>query len=239
MPPPLANITDALVAGCNALTFGPPVTHVYNPLTYARTAWDAYCEKYGQGQRDVLICGMNPGPFGMSQVGVPFGEVNFVRDWLGIYAPIGKPQVEHPRVLVRGFDCPRSEVSGARLWGWAKTRYGTPDAFFRQTFAINYCPLAFMEEGGRNRTPDKLPARERAALYAVCDRALADTIALFRPKVVVGVGHFAEARLRAVAPQVDPTIRVGRVPHPSPASPAANRDWAGQMDRAWAELGLS
>ena len=174
----------------------------------------------------------------MSQVGVPFGEVNLVRDWLGIHATIGKPPVEHPRVPVLGFACPRSEVSGARLWGWAKARYGTPDAFFHQAFVINYCPLAFMEASGRNRTPDKLPNAERTALFAVCDQTLAETIALFRPTIVVGVGSFAEARLRTVALRVDPNIRVGRVPHPSPASPSANRDWAGQMNAAWDNLGL-
>ena len=232
-------ITDTLVTSCKALTFAAPVAIVYNPLDYARPAWDAYCDRYGQGQRDVLVCGMNPGPFGMSQCGVPFGEVNLVRDWLGIHAQIGKPPLEHPRVPVLGFDCSRSEVSGARLWGWAKVGYGTPDAFFQHNFVINYCPLAFMEANGRNRTPDKLPNAERAALFAVCDQALADTITLFQPKLVVGVGHFAESRLRAVVGRVDPEIRVGRVPHPSPASPSANRDWAGQMDRAWTELGLA
>ncbi len=232
-------ITDTLVTSCNALTFAAPVAIVYNPMDYARSAWDAYGDRYGQGQRDVLVCGMNPGPFGMSQCGVPFGEVNLVRDWLGIHAQIGKPPVEHPRVPVLGFDCPRSEVSGARLWGWAKVRYGTPDAFFQHNFVINYCPLAFMQASGRNRTPDKLPNAERVALFAACDQALADTIALFRPKVVVGVGHFAEARLRAAVGRVDPEIRVGRVPHPSPASPSANRDWAGQMNAAWTALGLA
>ena len=34
----------------------------------------------------VVFLGMNPGPFGMAQVGVPFGEVAAVRDWLRIDA---------------------------------------------------------------------------------------------------------------------------------------------------------
>ena len=124
----LKQITDDLITDLDGLTFGPPVTHVYNPLIYAREAWDMYCGKYGQGQREVLLLGMNPGPFGMGQVGVPFGEVAHVRDWLGIQTPIGKPPVEHPKRPIQGFDCTRSEVSGRRLWGWAKDTFGTPES---------------------------------------------------------------------------------------------------------------
>jgi single-strand selective monofunctional uracil DNA glycosylase len=238
VPPALASLTDRLVAACNALRFAPPVTHVYNPLDYARPVWDQYCARYGQDRRVVLLCGMNPGPFGMAQVGVPFGEVRIVRDFLGLDGPVGKPAIEHPRVPVQGFACHRSEVSGARFWGWVRTRFGTPEAFFRQAFVANYCPLSFMEASGRNRTPDKLPASERTPLLRACDEALAGLIDHFQPQVVIGVGQFAEARLRAVA-DGKPGVQVGRVPHPSPASPAANQDWAGQMNRAWDALGLT
>ena len=233
----LSTITDQLVHDCAGLTFAPPVTHVYNPLVYARPAWDAYVAKFGQGRRDVLLVGMNPGPWGMTQVGVPFGEVTLARDFLGIHAPIGKPAGEHPKVPVTGFACPRSEVSGARLWGWVRDRFGTPDAFFAHAFVLNHCPLVFLEASGRNRTPDKLPKAERDPLFAACDRALAQSIALFQPRLVVGVGQFAESRLRLLAAS-QPGLRVGRAPHPSPASPSANRDWPGQMDAAWAALGL-
>lgn len=234
---PLAAITDNLIADVTPLTFQPPVTHVYNPLVYARAVWDAYCEKYGQGHRKVLIYGMNPGPFGMAQCGVPFGEVRLVRDFLGLDAPVAKPAIEHPRVPVLGLDCPRSEVSGARFWGWVKSRYGNPEAFFDHAFVANYCPLSFMEASGRNRTPDKLPAAERVPLFKACDEAMAGLVAHFQPTLVIGVGQFAESRLKAVLGATS-GIRIGRVPHPSPASPSANKDWAGQMDRAGAELGL-
>lgn len=233
----LEQITADLVADLDALTFGPPVTHVYNPLIYARAAWDTYCERYGQGPREVLLLGMNPGPFGMGQVGVPFGEVSLVRDWLGIEAPVGKPTVEHPKRPIQGFSCSRSEVSGARLWGWAKERFGTPQAFFARHFVANYCPLCFMEEGGANRTPDKLPRHERDQLFAACDRALGRTVELFEPRMVVGVGKFAEDRARA-ALGGRAGIVIGRVPHPSPASPLANQGWAGLMDKALLGLGL-
>jgi single-strand selective monofunctional uracil DNA glycosylase len=234
----LQQITDDLIAELAPLTFGPPVTHVYNPLVYARPAWDLYCERFGGGPKEVLLLGMNPGPFGMAQVGVPFGEIEHVRDWLGITAPIGKPPVEHPKRPILGFDCPRSEVSGRRLWTWAKDTFGTPEAFFERFFIANYCPLVFMEgPNGRNRVPEKLPKDEREAMYAACDRALQRTVALLKPQYVVGVGKFAEKKARAVVGDVEGLV-IGSVPHPSPASPLANRGWAPLMDAALAELGL-
>ncbi len=233
----LRQITDDLIADLDGLTFGPPVTHVYNPLIYARAAWDLYCDKYGQGTRDVVLLGMNPGPFGMSQCGVPFGEIEHVRDWLGINVPVGKPPIEHPKRPVLGFDCTRSEVSGRRLWSWAKETYGTPEAFFERFFIANYSPLVFMEESGRNRIPEKLPKAERLPMNEACDRALRRTVGLFQPKFVIGVGKFAEKKATQVVGDLD--VMIGSVPHPSPASPLANRGWAPLMTAALREAGVT
>ncbi len=242
----LNTITDDLVADLAGLNFAPPTAFVYNPLIYARAPWDLYCERFGQGQREVMLIGMNPGPFGMAQVGVPFGEIAHVRDWLGLQAPVGKPPVEHPKRPVLGFACTRSEVSGRRLWSWAKETFTTPEAFFERFFITNYCPLVFMEEGGRNRIPEKLPKAERTALFAACDRALERTIIHQQPRFVVGIGKFAEKKARQLVSQLDEKehgswvedIVVGSVPHPSPASPLANRGWAPLMDAALSDLGI-
>ena len=232
----LNDITDALVSDLDGLTFGPPVTHVYNPLIYARQAWNQYCEKYGTGPREVLMLGMNPGPWGMSQIGVPFGEIEHVRDWLGIKTTIGVPDKEHPKRPIQGFDCPRSEVSGRRLWSWAKENYGTPDQFFETFFISNYCPLVFMEDSGRNRVPEKLPKSERVPLFQACDQALRRTVEYFQPKYIVGVGKFAEKKARDVVGDMDLTI--ASVPHPSPASPIANRGWAPLMTNGLRTIGI-
>src|SRR5262245_9501569 len=157
----LVGISRELGRRVGKLRFGPPVTHVYNPLVYARAPHEAYLRRYGGGRGRVVLVGMNPGPFGMAQTGVPFGDVVMVRDWLGIDGPVGHPEHEHPARPVLGFACERSEVSGTRLWGWVKQRFGAPERFFSRFFVANYCPLAFMEDGGRNRTPDKLPTVER------------------------------------------------------------------------------
>ena len=212
------------------------MTHIYNPLDYAWMAHSQYLELYGEAPKEVLFLGMNPGPWGMAQTGVPFGEVGAVRDWLKIDANIGRPEHEHPKRPVQGLDCTRSEVSGARLWGWARELFGTPQRFFSRFFIANYCPLAFLEESGRNRTPDKLPAAEREPLLKVCDRALRQTVENLQPKMVVGVGAFAEVRARSALDDID--VAIGRILHPSPASPAANRGWAEQATRELRELGI-
>lgn len=210
-----------------ALRFRPPVTCVYNPLEYAWEPHRQYLSRFGSPPKEIVLIGMNPGPWGMVQTGVPFGNVGMVRDWMGIEARVGKPHRLHPKRPVDGFTCRRSEVSGARLWGWARDRHGTSRAFFRRFFVINYCPLCFFEADGRNRTPDRLPAGEREKLFQVCDRALARTIDALRPRVVLGIGRFAGQRAGAVLEDRD--LIIDSVPHPSPANPGANRGWASKI----------
>lgn len=234
---PLHAITDRLIRDLENLSFAPPTAaYVYNPLVYARPSYDAYLRRFGKPPKEVVLLGMNPGPFGMAQTGIPFGDVAMVRDWMGIEEAVGKPPQEHPKRPINGFACPRSEVSGTRLWGWAQNTFTTPQAFFKRFFVYNYCPLCFMEETGRNRTPDKLPANERDALFEACDRALRDTVKHLTPEHVLGVGSFAHKRIQEACEGLD--TQTGRILHPSPASPAANRGWAEAVAKQLADLSI-
>lgn len=219
-----------------AMAFASPVTHVYNPLAYAARSHAAYVRRFAAGRRRVVFLGMNPGPYGMAQTGVPFGEVAAVRDWMGIDARVGRPAREHPARPIEGFACRRSEVSGARLWGAVARHFATPEAFFADHFVANYCPLVFMESSGRNRTPDKLAPAERRALYAVCDEHLRRVVDVLEPEWVIGIGGFAETRAREALDGAP--LRFGRILHPSPASPLANKDWGAAAAREWKALGL-
>ena len=232
----LVDIARRLRNEVGHLKFAKPVAYVYNPLDYAWKPHRDYLERYGGGRPRVILLGMNPGPFGMAQTGVPFGDIGMVRDWLGIEAPVEHPAREHPKRPVAGFQCPRGEVSGQRLWGWARDHFATPQRFFQQFFVANYCPLAFIEASGRNRTPDKLPRGESGALFAACDEALFRTVERLHPEHIVGVGRFAADR--AAAALKGSGIKLGVMLHPSPASPAANRGWAAQATRALAGLGI-
>jgi single-strand selective monofunctional uracil DNA glycosylase len=242
MNPTETPIASSLIAAAQKLSgnvgrmkFSPPVTHVYNPLEYAWAAHALYLRRFGGSRKRIVFLGMNPGPFGMAQCGIPFGEIATVRDWMGLIAPIDKPANENPKRPIEGFACARSEVSGRRLWGLFRERFGTAEAFFAEHFVANYCPLAFFD-AGRNLTPDKLPAREAGPLYAACDEHLRELVAALNPDWVVGVGGFAEARA-ALALQGTKT-RIGKVLHPSPASPAANRGWADAATRQLVDQGI-
>lgn len=231
------------------LRFSLPVTHVYNPLDYAWAPHETYLRRFGAATGRVVFLGMNPGPYGMMQTGVPFGEVAAVRDWMGIHEPVARPASEHPKRTIEGFACTRSEVSGRRLWGWAQARFGSAPAFFERGFVLNYCPLVFLEATGRNFTPDKLPAAEAAALRRACDAHLVRALLALAPAWAIGVGGFALKRLQAVT-QTPPdglsatelgrlaTLRIGQILHPSPASPAANRGWPQAVDSTLSQLGV-
>ncbi len=222
-----AELRDAV----DGLRFAEPVAHVYNPMNYAWPMHEAFVRRFGAGPKRVLLLGMNPGPWGMVQTGIPFGEVAVVRDWLRIAADFEGPADQHPKRLIRGLDCTRSEVSGRRLWGFFAEKFETPEAFFAEHFVLNYCPLAFLEESGRNRTPDKLPIAERKALFAACDAHLKHVVDLFQPQWLVGVGGFARQKLEKLFGKEDARFRIGVILHPSPASPAANRGWSEAAER--------
>jgi len=234
----LAAAARDLTASIGQLKFRPPVTHVYNPLDYAWAAHELYLKKYGRSRKRVVFLGMNPGPFGMAQTGVPFGEVAAVRDWLDIFAKINQPADEHAKRLIRGFDCHRSEVSGRRLWGLFAQRYGAPENFFAEHFVVNYCPLAFCENSGCNRTPDKLPPAERHPLFEICNAHLHRVLEILEPEWLVGVGDFATKRGQALCEHLHRPIQIGQILHPSPASPAANRGWAQAATEQLIKMGV-
>lgn len=232
----LCSAATALSRNVSRLRFGAPITHVYNPLGYARSAHEAYLTRFGASRKRVVFLGMNPGPFGMTQTGVPFGAIEPVRDWLKIDVKFRPPRNQHPKRPILGLDCTRNEVSGERVWGGIRAHWKTPERFFEQHFIVNYCPLVFLEQSGRNRTPDKLPKSEKASLFAACDRHVRRVVAALEPEWVIAIGVFAEAR--AIESLGERDVKIGRMLHPSPANPRAQRDWAGSARRELEALGV-
>ena len=232
---------EKLRSKVEALNFSSPVERVYNPLSYAWDGFRQYISRYCSGKKRVIFLGMNPGPWGMAQTGVPFGEVNAVKNFLGLNdIQITQPENMHPSYMVKGLDCTRSEVSGKRLWGLFKLRYDSAGNFFRENFVMNYCPLLFLSgrPGGRARnfTPDKLNMIERRKLFTLCDNCLRQVIEIIRPQIVIGVGVFAASRAEEALKNLD--IRTVKILHPSPASPQSNSDWAGKVTRQLIEFGV-
>ena len=237
------NIADEVVEAAKelsrkvtALEFAEPVSFVYNPLEYAFRPYEEYVRRFGSSKKRAIFLGMNPGPFGMVQTGIPFGEVAMVKTWLKLSAPVGKPARMHLRRPVLGFDCTRNEISGQRLWGAVARHFLKPEQFFTDYFVANYCPLAFLEASGRNRTPDKLPAGEREPLFAACDNHLWTICRALSAEWVVGIGNFAGNRAETALSGMG--IKTGHILHPSPANPKANLNWEAEVMADLARLGI-
>jgi single-strand selective monofunctional uracil DNA glycosylase len=234
----LLEAAAALSEACSALSFGPPATHVYNPLEYGWNGYKEYAGLVTPGRKKLLFIGMNPGPWGMAQTGVPFGEIDSVREWMGIETEIGRPSQLHPKRPVEGFSCSRREVSGKRFWGLMREHYGSASAFFSACFTANYCPLLFFQEDGKNRTPDKLCKSERESLYAVCNDHLDSVITVLDPEWIIGIGKFAFERIQEVISRRDKGYNHLTILHPSPANPHANRGWAEAVTKKMREAGI-
>jgi single-strand selective monofunctional uracil DNA glycosylase len=236
MTHPLITAAAELREALRGLGFSDPVTHTYQPLDYAWQTHREYLERYGSGQKNVLFLGMNPGPYGMAQTGVPFGEIPAVQDWMKISGPVSTPANPHPKRPITGFACPKSEVSGRRLWGLFAEEFPNSSDFFQHHFVANYCPLVWMTASGANVTPDKIPIAEIRPVEEACIAHLRKVIEVLQPRFLIGVGAYAEQRLRLAAPDFTGTI--SKILHPSPASPAANRDWAGTARKQLIEAGV-
>lgn len=233
----LLSMEKKLAEELGKLTFRVPVEYVYSPLEYAFNIHTLYVQKYCNTTKKILFLGMNPGPWGMSQTGVPFGEINMVKNWLNISGPVGKPAKEQPSRQVNGFDCKRSEVSGKRLWGLFKELSGNPEKFFKHAYVHNYCPIALMDKKGCNITPAELKGKEQEVIHTACNKTLADTIKLLKVEIVIGIGGYAEKRAQLVVKSHELNVKVLCLPHPSPRA-ANNKNWNEKATKKLSEFGL-
>ena len=236
----ILNIYQRLCDEVDTLRFSWPVVSVYNPLRYAQHGFTQYM-KFSEGRKRVVLLGINPGPWGMAQTGIPFGEINAVKNFMGIREiSITPPENQNVSDPVRGLNCGRSEVSGKRLWGLFASRFGTAENFFADHIVLNYCPLLFLcrtEKGSiRSFTPDRINPSERMRLCGFCDTALIEAVEILKPDHVVGIGSFAYQRAKFAL--IGQRVTITKILHPSPANPKANNDWAGKTIRTLTEAGV-
>ncbi|XP_064643950.1 uncharacterized protein LOC135497889 [Lineus longissimus] len=234
------HIENQLNVVLDQIQFVEPVTHTYNPTRYAHEPHEDYVRKYCNSRKEILFIGMNPGPFGMAQNGVPFGEINLVKDWLKVEGRVEKPAKEHPQRPILGFDCTRSEVSGSRFWGMFRRICGTADEFFRHSFVHNYCPLALMSKTGKNITPPQLAKAHAGILTESCDQALCDVVKLLGVRVLIGIGKYAQERARLALRTYEPDLQVDvqTLLHPSPINPSANKGWEPVAEKQLQDMGV-
>jgi len=221
----LSAACDSLIAPLSKQTIA---KHITNPLDYARDCHEEYLNRYGNLGAKTLMLGMNPGPWGMAQCGVPFGATAMVRELLKIDHPVQQPQNAHPKRPIIGLSLERQEASGTRLWNLLNQHYGTAEEIHEQVFIVNHCPLLLLDENARNITPDKISGKAVAKLMNACDQHLREVVEALGITRIIGVGKYAEKRAK-IAIGEDNAVSITSCWHPSPASPLANRndgkDW--------------
>ncbi|XP_071451729.1 single-strand selective monofunctional uracil DNA glycosylase-like isoform X1 [Hetaerina americana] len=237
----LLAIECALSNCLNDLKFTSPVSYVYNPLDYAFHLHSMFVKKYCDSTKRLLFLGMNPGPWGMAQTGIPFGEVSMVRDWFELNAVVGRPLREHPQRLVRGLSCHRSETSGRRFWGLLRRICSTPECALANAVVYNHCPLLLLSESGRNITPAELKKEQLDLIRKPCDAALVNVLRLLHVGVIVAIGKYAETRAKFVLrenPDLKEHIMIFYLPHPSPRN-FGIKDWEGSSIELFQNLGIT
>lgn len=205
--------------------------YTYDPLAYAWAPHEAYLRRYGAKQGRFVFVGMNPGPWGMAQTGVPFADVAWAHGWMGIIGPVDAPARTHPKRPVLGYASTRSDPTGGKFYGWAKRRFGTADRFFADFAVLNLCPLMFLDAEGRNVTLAQLRKSDLDKLMSACDAWLREALDALAPRAILPMGAVVEERVRDLAPSAP----VHAVRHPSPANPANNAGWGDEVDALLAE----
>ena len=202
------------------------VAHVTNPLDYAWELHEQFITKWAGCGAKTLLLGMNPGPYGMAQTGVPFGATKMATDVLGMEpVELQTPSGAHPKRPIQGPSMERQEVSGTRFWTFMVEHFGSIELTFSNIFVVNHCPLLILGETGRNITPVDIPKSIINPILDLCDQHLKSVVDIMGIERIVGVGNYAKKRAKTIVPELD----IDAMWHPSPASPLANRnggaDW--------------
>ncbi|KAG5675760.1 hypothetical protein PVAND_005637 [Polypedilum vanderplanki] len=131
---------------------------------------------------------------------------------------------------IEGLECKRKEQSGKRFWGLMEELCGEPENFFRHCFMYNICPFAFLNKNGRNITPPELKGECKSALNKICLNYLSKSIKIFKPKIIIAIGSYANQKLNDLRKKslISESIDYKLLPHPSPRA-FHNNDW---VDRA-------
>jgi single-strand selective monofunctional uracil DNA glycosylase len=222
----LNGIINTLSHNCEKINFSGQGLVVYNPLNYAKLATAQYLDTYGQGRKEVLFLSLNPGPFGMAQTGIPFGDVYWVTKYLKIHNTIEQPKdAVHPKRPILGFDCTRKDVSADRFWKLISSFYPNATTFFQKNFLWTFAPLYFCDKSGKNITPDKINLVSRKELEQICLEALKNIILSLQVNNVISIGAYVYKNVLKLDAEVLNKIEVENIPHPSPLNPANNKGW--------------
>jgi len=139
---------------------------VWNPGLYGEPWHSRFRRCYPPAARPLVLFGLNPGPYGMAQTGIPFTDIRRLVSALpALVAELrnagkrlevpGLAPVSLPPYLSRTF-----EASSVRVYRFLERSWGDAERGWREVVAANPCPLLFIDtETGKNRTPADLRPR--------------------------------------------------------------------------------
>ena len=195
------------------LKFFPPCFYVYNPLSYCFESFKIYFEYLNTEEEINLFFGINPGPFGMAQTGIPFGDKETVKNYLKIEPKIDIDKIpkQHPKKQILGLEVKRVEKSGRIFWGVIKEFYPEKYDFFKSNFVLNFCPLCFLDEQGRNITPKVLRKEDQIALYKILEIFMLKLFKLIKIKKLIAIGDETFSYLNAL----NTKLKIQTIIHPA------------------------
>ena len=117
-----------------------------------------------------------------------------------------------------------------------------------ETQKIQFCSLAFKSEAlaeirsfvVRGKSKFTVSFGPFAPKWSCWKVYLRTVIKALEPEWVIGIGNWAEKRATEALGGATgvPGLKFGRILHPSPASPAANRGWAEAATRQLRDMGI-
>jgi len=224
----------------------PPVGDLValDPTRYCRSAWAAYLQMAAR-LGCVLVVGMNPGPHGMAQTGVPFTDP-WIVDELDLQAPRADvPPADIPAVgswrhrshRARGVLGSKREESAKRLWPLLReicAPYAAvgPSAdkiaeatrrVCNEVLLVNALPICWLDPAGKNVSAEQVekraPAQVREGLRDLVNEWLQAVADILRPAAVIGVGRWAREFVTDL--DVDHFVEIpfrDGIKHPSPSA---------------------
>jgi len=195
---------------------------VWNPALYALDIYQEYLTKFPPEPGAILALGLNPGPYGMAQTGIPFTDCRTASGALGMEMTIpGKAPDDLISRLKKANGKWRGtyERSSLGMYRFLILAWGDIKTAYRNWFVGNPCPLLFLDPERWNVTPADPRLRRMKEVGELRQRAVIGFSEILNPRGIVCFGKdvakaVGEVAIRQVGPD-----RVVFYEHPARAVP--------------------
>ncbi len=229
---------------------------IWNPGLYGETWHARFRRLYRPGQHPLVVFGLNPGPYGMAQTGIPFTDIrrlvsalpDLAAELRGRGERVEPPGLAPPGLrpyLSRSF-----ESSAVRVYRFLKKGWGGAERGWTEVVVANPCTLLFIDPAeGKNRTPADLARAARLrgsgrdqvrelveSFGRIRIRCAVESIEALSPRGAILLGKDVQAALGPALRRILGEARVIPWEHPARAVPES---WASGLLSALRRRGLT